>query len=282
MITYWQAIWLAILQGLTEFLPVSSSGHLAIAGMLFHINTDVGPLFDVLLHVGTLIAVCAVYYKDVWVLIREVVLLVVDGIRYLVNRTKNPFRMYRERLLALYVILASIPTAVIGLLVQKFLEDLFLSSLTAVGCALLITAAILFLSKKIPAGTKNLEDMKIRDVLTIGTVQGFATIPGISRSGSTIVTEFAAGLNPEFAVEFSFLISLPAIAGAALLNLLDAGLDSFAVNAGPYLVGVLLAALTGYLCIRFLLRILKKGKFYYFGYYCAAIGLVAVIAGFFI
>ena len=282
MITYWQAIWLALVQGLTEFLPVSSSGHLAIAGMLLGANTDAGPLFDILLHVGTLLAVCAVYYKDVWILIREVVLLVVGGVRYLINKEKYPFRMYRERLLAVYVILASIPTAIIGLLVQKFLEDLFLSSLTAVGCALLITAAILFLSRKIPAGTKKLEDMKIRDVLTIGTAQGFATIPGISRSGSTIVTEFAAGLDPEFAVEFSFLISLPAIAGAALLNLLKAGFGTFAANAGPYLLGMLIAGVSGYLCIRFLLQILKKGKFYYFGYYCAAIGLIAVIGGFFI
>ena len=252
MLSIWEAVWMAILQGLTEFLPISSSGHLAILGNVLRINTDGGALLEVVLHVGTLISIILIYYKDVWTLIREAVMLIVDGIRYLKNREEHPFRMYPERRMTLYVILASIPTAIIGLMVQKFLEDIFLSSLIA----------------------------SIRDILTIGVVQGFATIPGISRSGSTIVTEMAAGFDPKLTVRFSFLISLPAVAGAALLSFIKADKSLVAVNAVSYLIGSLVAAVVGYICLRFMVRILQKGKLYYFSYYCAVIGFFAIIMGF--
>ncbi|MBQ7064179.1 MAG: undecaprenyl-diphosphate phosphatase [Firmicutes bacterium] len=280
MLSIWEAVWMAILQGLTEFLPISSSGHLAILGNVLRINTDGGALLEVVLHVGTLISIILIYYKDVWTLIREAVMLIVDGIRYLKNREEHPFRMYPERRMTLYVILASIPTAIIGLMVQKFLEDIFLSSLIAVGAALLVTALLLYASKGIKPGTKTLEEASIRDILTIGVVQGFATIPGISRSGSTIVTEMAAGFDPKLTVRFSFLISLPAVAGAALLSFIKADKSLVAVNAVSYLIGILVAAVVGYICLRFMVRILQKGKLYYFSYYCAVIGFFAIIMGF--
>lgn len=279
MLSYWQAIWMAIVQGLTEFLPVSSSGHLVLASQILGIQTDGGPLLEVILHIGTLIAVFIVYYKDVWSLIKEGVLLIVDGVRYLVNKAKYPFRMYPERKMVVMVLIASVPTAVLGLFVEAFLQDLFMSSAIAVGVMLLVTSALLLLSTKIKQGSKRVEKATYRDALAVGIVQGIATIPGISRSGSTIVAGLAGGFDREFAIRFSFLISIPAIAGASLLTFIKSDLAELAANAGPYLVGLVLSAAVGYLCIRTLLRMLKNHTFHYFGYYCGAVGVIAIICG---
>lgn len=279
MLSYWQAIWMAIVQGLTEFLPVSSSGHLVLASQILGIQTDGGPLLEVILHIGTLIAVFIVYYKDVWSLIKEGVLLIVDGVRYLVNKAKYPFCMYPERKMVVMVLIASVPTAVLGLFVEAFLQDLFMSSAIAVGVMLLVTSALLLLSTKIKQGSKRVEKATYRDALAVGIVQGIATMPGISRSGSTIVAGLAGGFDREFAIRFSFLISIPAIAGASLLTFIKADLAELAANAGPYLVGLVLSAAVGYLCIRTLLRMLKNHTFHYFGYYCGAVGVIAIICG---
>lgn len=270
---------MAIVQGLTEFLPVSSSGHLVLASQILGIQTDGGPLLEVILHIGTLIAVFIVYYKDVWSLIKEGVLLIVDGVRYLVNKAKYPFRMYPERKMVVMVLIASVPTAVLGLFVEAFLQDLFMSSAIAVGVMLLVTSALLLLSTKIKQGSKRVEKATYRDALAVGIVQGIATIPGISRSGSTIVAGLAGGFDREFAIRFSFLISIPAIAGASLLTFIKSDLAELAANAGPYLVGLVLSAAVGYLCIRTLLRMLKNHTFHYFGYYCGAVGVIAIICG---
>ncbi len=279
MLSYWQVIWMAVVQGLTEFLPVSSSGHLVLASQILDIQTDGGPLLEVILHIGTLIAVFIVYYKDVWSLIKEGVLLIIDGVRYLVNKAKYPFRMYPERKMVVMVLIASVPTAVLGLFVEAFLQDLFMSSVIAVGVMLLVTSALLLLSTKIKQGSKRVEKATYRDALAVGIVQGIATMPGISRSGSTIVAGLAGGFDREFAIRFSFLISIPAIAGASLLTFIKADLAELAANAGPYLVGLVLSAAVGYLCIRTLLRMLKNHTFHYFGYYCGAVGVIAIICG---
>lgn len=279
MLSYWQVIWMAVVQGLTEFLPVSSSGHLVLASQILDIQTDGGPLLEVILHIGTLIAVFIVYYKDVWSLIKEGVLLIIDGVRYLVNKAKYPFRMYPERKMVVMVLIASVPTAVLGLFVEAFLQDLFMSSAIAVGVMLLVTSALLLLSTKIKQGSKRVEKATYRDALAVGIVQGIATMPGISRSGSTIVAGLAGGFDREFAIRFSFLISIPAIAGASLLTFIKADLAELAANAGPYLVGLVLSAAVGYLCIRTLLRMLKNHTFHYFGYYCGAVGVIAIICG---
>lgn len=279
MLSYWQVIWMAVVQGLTEFLPVSSSGHLVLASQILDIQTDGGPLLEVILHIGTLIAVFIVYYKDVWSLIKEGVLLIIDGVRYLVNKAKYPFRMYPERKMVVMVLIASVPTAVLGLFVEAFLQDLFMSSAIAVGVMLLVTSALLLLSTKIKQGSKRVEKATYRDALAVGIVQGIATMPGISRSGSTIVAGLAGGFDREFAIRFSFLISIPAIAGASLLTFIKADLAELTANAGPYLVGLVLSAAVGYLCIRTLLRMLKNHTFHYFGYYCGAVGVIAIICG---
>lgn len=275
VIGWLQAAIMGLVQGLTEFLPVSSSGHLVLAKFILGAETDTSALFEVLLHVGTLAAVFAVYYKDVWNLIKEGILLIIDGVLWIFR--KKEFRLYPERKMVVMVILVSIPTAVLGLLMEKFLEDIFLSSILAVGLALLITGTVLLLISKIPAGHKKIGEMKTRDALFIGVVQGIATIPGISRSGSTISAGLFCGLDREFAIRFSFLMSIPAILGAAFLKLLKVSSADLALNIGPYLLGTVIAALVGYLCIRWLLSLLKKNQFHYFGYYCLAVGCIAII-----
>ena len=165
------AIIMGIVQGLTEFLPISSSGHLVLAKFL--LRADLGAnsaFFEVLLHIGTLIAVCCVYWKDVWSLIKEFFILIRDLFRYF--KDKKAIEMYPERKMLLLVLVASAPTAILGLIIEKTLADVFMGSVLAVGLALLITAAILILSARIPEGRKQLKGIKYSDALFIGFVQG--------------------------------------------------------------------------------------------------------------
>lgn len=278
-ISFLHAVIMGLVQGLTEFLPISSSGHLVLAKFLLGAENsiDTSAFFEILLHVGTLAAVCIVYFKDVISLIVEFFKLIGDGFMYIT--TKKPIAMYKERRIFLLIVVASIPTAILGILMQKYLQDFFMSSVTAVGCALLYTAVLMFVSVKIPAGHKRVKRMTFRDAVVVGIFQGIATTPGISRSGSTIVGGLLCGLDREFAIRFSFLISLPAIAGASLLSLFDVTAADIAMNGAAYLGGMLVAAVSGYLCIRWLLRILRNNKFHYFGYYCAIVGVISIIAG---
>jgi len=152
----------------------------------------------------------------------------------------------------------------------------------AVGCALLVTGTVLLLLTKIPERHKRLEQMSGKDALFIGFIQGIATLPGISRSGSTISAGLFRGLDKEFAIRFSFLMSIPAILGAAVLKLVKVDGQDLILNMGPYALGMIIAALSGYLCVKWLLNLLKNNRFHYFGFYCLAVGLVAVVWSFII
>ncbi len=274
-----QAILMGLVQGLTEFLPVSSSGHLVIGRFILNINTDVSALFDALLHVGTLAAVFIVFWSDVRTLIVETILLIRDIILHFSK--KKPIEMYAERHFVLLVIIASIPTALIGLLVELLLEDFFLSSLAAVGIMLMITGIILLLIRKIPKGRKRLPQMKYQDALFIGIAQGIAVIPGISRSGSTVTAGLACGLTRDYAFRFSFLCSIPAILGGSVLKLFK--ITAVDVdNAVNYLFGMIVAGIVGYFALKLLRNLLKKGSYYKFGYYDIAVGAIALIVGMFI
>ncbi len=278
-IGYLQAIIMGLVQGLTEFLPVSSSGHLVLSKFILGADLGTSALFEILLHVGTLAAVFVFYWKDVLNLIKEGLLLIKDCALFILKRQK--MEMYLERKMVVFIIVASIPTAVLGLLMEAFLEDLFLSSVIAVGFALLVTGTFLMMIRKMPKGHKTLKEMKGRDALTVGIVQGIATIPGISRSGSTVTAGIFCGLDKEFAFRFSFLMSIPAILGAAVLKVLDVDGADLAANAGPYLAGMLVSAVIGYACIRWLKNLIQKDQFHYFGYYCLAVGLVSIVCGIF-
>lgn len=276
-VTYLQAIIMGLVQGLAEFLPVSSSGHLVLSKFILGAELGTSALFEILLHVGTLLAVFVFYWKDVLNLIKEGLLLIKDSFLFVFKRKK--FDLYLERKMVVFIIVASIPTAILGLLMEAFLEDLFLSSVVAVGFALLVTGTMLMLIRKMPKSDKTLEEMKGRDAFTIGLVQGIATIPGISRSGSTVTAGLFCGLDKEFAFRFSFLMSIPAILGAAVLKMMDVNIADLTANAGPYAVGMIVAAVVGYASIRWLKNLIQKDQFHYFGYYCLAVGLISIVYG---
>lgn len=283
-----QAIILGIVQGATEFLPISSSGHLVIFKHLFGLNLESGLLFDSLLHVGTLIAVVFAYTEDVLLLIREGFGLVFDCIRWLIREVFVIFTHRRikkvklietqERKLLILLMVASIPTAIIGFSLKDIFESTLQKPFT-VGIALLITGGLLYITDRIPSHNKTTKDIKYSNAVVIGLFQGIAITPGISRSGSTIAAGLFNGLNREFAIKFSFLLSIPAILGAALLNLKDVSAEHIQVNYLPMFIGMLASALIGFICIKLLIVLLRNKKYHYFAYYCWAVGLISIIWG---
>lgn len=290
--TLLQSVLMGLIQGLTEFLPVSSSGHLAIFKILFDVNTDTGILFDVLLHVGTLIAVCIVYYKDIARLIVELVHIIMDVIynlkSFVLKLVKKEDVNYRRiivnsyRKFVLLIVVATIPTGIIGYMGQDLVTACS-EWLIIVGICLLITAVLLFVSDKIPDGTKRPKQITCTNAFVIGICQGLATMPGISRSGTTIAACVISGFDRKFAVKYSFILSIPAILGALVLQLKD--LSDVTLTAGEmrnYIIGMVVAAVVGYVCIKTLLVIVRKKKFKIFGFYCIAAGLLAIIGHFFV
>ena len=269
-----EAILLGILQGLTEFLPISSSGHLAIAQQIFTIE-EADVAFDVMLHLGTLIAVLVYYRQDVLRLVSEFFLLISGWFRGQRPKLLDPDRPYR--ILMVMVVIATIPTAIIGLLLKDMFVSIF-SRLNIVGFALIITGILLWLSNRIFGNRKKPENMSVSDAVWVGIVQSIAMVPGISRSGSTIFAGLLRGFTPELATRFSFLLSIPAILGAVVLE----GKDIFS-NAStfhdilPVTGGFFAAAVSGYLAIRVLITLLHKKKFNYFAYYCWGVGALVLI-----
>ena len=271
---YLEAIFLGLVQGLSEFLPISSSGHLVIFQQLFGLSDDIAAnmLFDVLVHIGTLVAVFVAFRHRIWRLIKAVGGIVAD-----LCRGRFSFRKADEDKRMVILVLVATAVLVPFIPFRGYLEILFSSMLT-VGIALLFTALLLSFADRVKKGNKTMKDMKVRDALIVGAFQGVALTPGISRSGSTITSGLLCGLTRSSAVEFSFILSIPAVLGATILSLTDA-LDA-GVNWGElpvYLVGVVTAAVVGYLCIRLLKMIAAKGKFGFFAYYCWAVGLLTLI-----
>jgi undecaprenyl-diphosphatase len=264
-----EALTLAVVQGLTEFLPVSSSGHLVLAQSLFGIEASAAFVYDIVLHLGTAAAALLFYRRDV----AAVLLGLLPPYR------QAPPATVASRRLLLLLVAATVPTAVIGLAFKDFFEGLFASPL-AVVAALAVTGAFLVASSLLPVATAPIEKAPWWKAALVGVAQGAAIVPGISRSGSTIVAGLALGLRREDAVRFSFLLSLPAICGAALLELRHPPAGSPAVPAALAAAGFAVAAATGYLAILFVLRWTRQGKLWQFGLYCwaaAAVG-AAVLA----
>ena len=267
------SILLGFIQGLTEFLPVSSSGHLAIAEHLLGMSgaSDIPEFFDVLLHLGTLVAVFVAYWAEV----RDMVLEFFRGAKDLAHGT-TPTPIPPARRMILLIIVGTLPLFVV-LPIKDLVEGLA-DNMYFVGGALLVTGCLLFASDRVRKGHKSERSARIQDVLVVGLAQAIATCPGISRSGTTITAGCFVGFDRKFAVRYSFLMSIPAILGANILSLKDA------VSAGiiwadvpVYLVGVVVAAGVGYACIRLLKMIAEKGKFGFFAYYCWAAGVVTLI-----
>lgn len=251
-----QALFLGLVQGLTEFLPVSSSGHLAIAQHFLPNFEQPGLLFDVLLHFATTLAVVIYFRKDVWRLLSCLF-------------RKDPYAV-DDRHLLLMLVVGSIPTAIIGLTFKDFFEGLF-DNLLVVGCMLIITALLLFVGEKVRRDGRQLPQLLANDALLVGVVQGMAIIPGISRSGSTIACLLLRGIDGEAAARFSFLLALPAVGGAMLLSLKD--LEHLPIEHLPaYGLGALAAFVSGLFAIRWLMNVVRRKRLAGFAVYCLLVG----------
>lgn len=246
----WQSIILGIVQGLTEFLPVSSSGHLVLLQRIFHIQEG-NQFFTLMLHVGTLIAVILVFWKDIWVLL------------------KDPFGK-----LSRYVILSTMVTGVMYLLLGKIIDDSY--SGVYLGWGFLYTAVILFLVDRVGSGRRG-RSMNAKDASFIGLMQGVAMFPGISRSGSTIAGGLFTGLDKDFVARYSFILSIPAIVGGAVMELKDVGSSTLGVSWLAVLVGIICAAVAGVFAISFMLKVIQKKKLSYFSLYLMLLGLFILL-----
>lgn len=250
-----KVIILGIVQGLTEFLPVSSSGHLVIFQQFFGMETEQLTL-EVFLHFGTLIPVFIIFWQD----IKDIL----------------SFKKEKRRLTYL-ILIGIIPTGLMGFYLHDFFTRMF-SSLLLVGFMLLITGFILFLSEKIVVVTKDINDLKEHNAIIIGIAQGMAMLPGISRSGSTIVASLFQGLNREDAARYSFLLSIPVILGASLLEAKEAmSVGLIDISVVQLILGTIAAAFSGYFAIKCLLQVLKKGSLLVFSYYCWTIGILIIL-----
>lgn len=265
------AIILGIVQGLTEFLPVSSSGHLVLGKTLLGIPEQ-GIAFEVFVHFGTLLAVVTIFWKDIVNLVRAFFSLF--NIRTYKSGFSSKYANDADLRLLIYIILATIPAVIVGLLLEDYIETAF-SSPHLVGVTLIITAIILFATYFKP---KTEKPMNLLNTFIMGVAQAFAIMPGISRSGSTISFGLFQKVSGNDAARFSFLLAVPAILGAVILKtseLMRTGIstDFFVV----LLVGTIASYISGYIAIETLLRIIRRGKLYLFAPYCLIIGILALV-----
>lgn len=270
--SYLSAIIQGLVQGIAEFLPISSSGHLSILQNFFHLTPEEDNMFfSVLLHLGTLIAVFFAYREEIMDLIREFFAMVRKE-----RSPKGRAAGAANRRMIFLIILGTLPLVLI-LPIKDKVEVLY-SNTVFIGVALILTGLILYFSDRMGRGNKTERNAAISDVLIVGVSQAIATVPGLSRSGTTISAGLCCGFDRPFAVKFSFFLSIPAILGANLLEMIDA--IQAGINWGlmpQYLVGVAVAMVSGYACIRLLKMIAERGSFGGFSYYCWGAGAVTLI-----
>ena len=266
-----EAILLGVVQGLTEFLPISSSGHLVLFQNLLGFK-EPELLFDICLHVGTLLAVCAVYFREIVTILGTLIRLPAH------LKTSRGFRnLYaanEQVRISVLIIIGSIPTAVIGLMFKEIADQLF-SSIRIVGLMLLITGGLLWFTRRLEPVGKPLKAVKAKDALLIGLTQGLAILPGISRSGSTISVALYLGIDRTVAGRYSFLLSIPAILGALLVSI-DSGATHTSIPTAIILLGAVASTLTGYLALKLLLMLVHRGKLFRFAPYCWIVGAMAL------
>ena len=260
-----QAILLGIVQGITEFLPVSSSGHLQIAKELLGVEMEENLTFDVMLHAGTVLSTIVVLWREIWKLLKGVF-----------SRRFNDEQAY-----VLKLVVSMIPIGIVGLLFVDRINDLLNAPyiLVVVGVMLLLTALLLAFAYY--AKPRQKETISFRDAFIIGIAQACAAMPGLSRSGTTIATGLLLGNRKAAVAQFSFLMVLAPIIGQTLLDMLDAGgLPVTGIAAGPLIAGFLASFITGCLACKFMIEIVKRGKLIWFSVYCAAAGILSIISYF--
>lgn len=285
-----RALIMGLFQGVTEFLPVSSSGHLALIKGIFGYESDTGVLFDVLLHFATLISICAVFFKDIVRIVLEFVGIIKDVFGNIVAFSKslsdNNQPKYRKivnssyRKFVLMIMISTVPTAVLGLLLRRVVE--FTSSnLMVVGICLIGTGLCLFVSDFLQIGQKKLKEANYGDAFCVGVVQGASTLPGLSRSGTTITAALICGFDRKFAAKYSFIMSLPAVLGALILELTEIGSETITgSDVGCCLLAMVLATAVGFVALKVTMKLVVSKYFKYFSFYCFGIGLVSIIVYF--
>lgn len=288
----WEAIVMGLVQGLAEFLPVSSSGHLAIFKHILGIDLEAsgGLVFDVMLHFGTLMAIFVAFWKDIKKLVIEGFGILggwfINAGRFFNNLFQKDKKEYLPvinsayRKFVMLVIVSTIPTGIMGILFKDIIEKAS-ATLLVPGLCLIVTAILLTIADYAAEGHKRPNQISYKEAGLVGIAQGFATLPGLSRSGTTIAACLKLGFDKNFAVKYSFIMSIPAVLGASILEFKDfnvTGLDpAVMVN---YIVGTVVAALVGYICIKTMLIIVRGKKFKGFAYYCLVVGAVAIIWNF--
>lgn len=283
-----EAILLGLIQGITEFFPISSSGHLIIAEQLLGIESDHGVFLNVLLHIGTLTAVLLVFRKDVKRLIFSAFGILNDLLKnlqvFFLRKIKKKDVKYRNilrtsnRRLLIFILVSSIPTALFGSILHEFVSSEAIT-LFIVGFGLMVTGLLLFVVELAGKSTDNSGSISWGSALTIGICQGFSVIPGISRFGSTLSAGLLFGLPKTFAVKYSFLIAIPTIIGAAVYELTKLPTVGGELTFGFVicsLFGAIVAFIAGSFAIKFMLWVVKNSKLYYFTIYCVLMGIVAI------
>jgi len=270
-----QALIAGIIQGLTEFLPISSSGHLVIYNELTGNTGDSGLAFTVFLHFATLLAVILVYRKDVWALLKELFGTIRDLFRGKPDMS-TPGRRY-----LLMVIIGTIPAVIVGGGMKVLGLDSVLENIFVVAVMLLVTAAFMFMVDRLRDGGLTAKDAPLKTAWLVGILQAVAILPGLSRSGTTIFAGVLGGLKKEFAVRFAFILSIPAILGAAVLELHDVVKNNVPTeSAGNLLIGFIAAFICGLLAIKFIKVLINSNKFYVFGIYCCCASVFAFLVAF--
>ena len=249
--TVWIAIFLGIIQGLTEFLPVSSSGHLVLFQRIFNVNIDC-LLFDIVVHLGTLLAIFIVYYKSI------------------IEIIKHPFCDKTKKL-----VVATIPTVVIAIVFKDIFKSSFNGDFLFIG--FFVTAIIMFIANYSSKHNYQYKHLGYGNATVMGIFQGLAIFPGISRSGSTITSAITQGIRRNESAEFSFLMSIPAILGSLVFELFDIGSNVISVSFPVLLAGFMFSAISGYFAIKFMLKVIKKAKFIWFGVYLVLLSIFLIL-----
>ena len=271
MLDILSAIILGAVQGLSEFLPISSSGHLALIPHLLGVET--GLAFDTVLHIGTLIAIFTFFWKDIINLIKGFILSIID-LSEGIDKFKEGLNTIPEKRFAWLIIIGTIPTGIIGILFKDAVATVLRGTIF-IGFFLIVTGIILYYSERHSSGNITAKDMSFKKAAIVGICQGLAVLPGISRSGSTIASGLCLGLEREYAARYSFLLSVPAVIAAGVLQIKDiANIDA---SMTVLLAGFLSSVIFGYLAIKLLMKMIKGWSLDIFAYYCWIVGILTLV-----
>ena len=271
-----EAIIQGIVQGLTEFLPVSSSGHLSLYQHFTGLSGETGLMFSILLHVGTLVAIFGAFYRLIWALILEFFRMIRDIFTGKFSwKNRNP-----ERNMILMLFLALVPLAIIYFLLGDIYKSVSADNdILVEGLCFLVTSVLLFFADRHTGGTKGIGGITVRDALVVGTLQSIAPLPGVSRSGSTIASGLMCGLSKETAISYSFILGIPAVLGGSIMELKDVTPADLNLSIPVIVIGLVTSAVVGFLSIKMVQWLLKSDRFKIFSIYTLILGLIVTGIG---